>query len=65
MKRMRVAEWRVGVLVLWKVVMPWSRSEPRFEPEPLEPDLRFGSKFREFVEPNLRFGSRFRQKLDS
>ena len=47
------------------IVMPWSGSEPRFEPEPLEPDLRFGSKFREFVEPNLGFGSRFRQKLDS
>jgi len=29
-------------------------SELLFKPEPLEPDPRFGSKFREFAGPNLR-----------
>ena len=29
-------------------------SELLFEPKPLEPDPRFGSKFREFAGPNLR-----------
>ena len=44
-----------------EIVMQGFGSEPRFEPEPLEPKSRFGSKFRVFAEPNLRSSSRFSQ----
>ena len=44
-----------------RVVMPKFGSEPRFEPEPLEPNFEFSSRFRVFAEPNLRSSSRFSQ----
>jgi hypothetical protein len=43
------------------IVMPKFGSEPRFEPEPLESNFEFGSRFRVFAEPNLRSSSRFSQ----
>ena len=43
------------------VVMPKFGSEPRFEPEPLGPNPKFGSRFRAFAEPNPRSSSRFSQ----
>jgi hypothetical protein len=44
--------------VLW-VVMPQFGSELRFEPEPPEPNSKFGSRFRALSEPNLKSSSRF------
>jgi hypothetical protein len=41
------------------VVMPQFGSEPRFEPEPPEPNSKFGSRFRALSEPNLKSSSRF------
>ncbi len=41
------------------LVMPWSGSEPRVDPEPVWTGPRFGSKFREMAELNLRSGSVF------
>jgi len=41
--------------------MPKFGSEPRFEPEPLELNSKFGSRFRVFAELNLRSSSRFSQ----
>ena len=41
--------------------MPKFGSEPRFEPEPLGPNPKFGSRFRAFAEPNPRSSSRFSQ----
>ena len=46
-----------------ELVMPQFGSEPWFEPELLEPDRKFGPKFRETVEPNLKFSSRFKVLL--
>ena len=43
------------------IVMPQFGSEPRFEPEPAEPNSKFSSKFRDLSEPNLKSGSRFSQ----
>ena len=43
------------------LVMPKFGSEPRFEPEPLGPNPKFGSRFRAFAEPNPRSSSRFSQ----
>jgi len=34
-------------------MMPQFSSEPRFEPEPAEPNSKFSSRFRELPEPNL------------
>ena len=43
------------------IVLPKFGSEPRFEPEPLEPNSKFSSRFGVFAEPNLRSSSRFSQ----
>ena len=58
--------WVIFAVRKWKpfsleVVMPKFGSEPRFEPEPLGPNPKFGSRFRAFAEPNLRSSSRFSQ----
>ena len=44
-----------------EVVMPQFGSEPRFEPEPAEPNSKFSSRFRDVSEPNLKSSSRFSQ----
>jgi len=44
-----------------QLVMPQFGSEPRFEPEPAEPNAKFSSRFRDLPEPNLKSSSRFSQ----
>ncbi|KDR82147.1 hypothetical protein GALMADRAFT_222027 [Galerina marginata CBS 339.88] len=42
------------------VVMPKFSPEPKFEPELLEPNAKFSSKFSKGTEPNVKSSSRFR-----
>jgi hypothetical protein len=45
-----------------QLVMPQFGSEPKFEPEPAEPNSKFSSRFRDLSEPNLKSSSRFSQQ---
>lgn len=45
----------------WSLVMARFGSEPRFEPEPMRTEPKFGSRFGLQPEPNLRSSSRFGQ----
>jgi hypothetical protein len=45
--------------------MPWSSSEPKFEPELLRTGLKSGSKFTHGPEPDLKSSSRFEDGLET
>ena len=53
-----------GYTCEYPLVMLQFGSEPRFEPEPVEPNTKFGPRFGDLFDPNLKFSSRFSQQME-